>query len=223
MSVQYLYDRNKYIRTILNKLGFSRPIELILTSPRIVEYPWILRNMPAKGRVLDVGSTGSQLPLMLLGLGYEVWTVDVREYEFEGVNKNLHCIKGDIRNTNFPDSFFDIVIAVSTIEHIGLGRYNDPIDPEGDINAIKEINKILKIRGILMMTVPFGNKSISKLHRVYDIKSLLTLLSKFKIEKIEYFWKSDQVWNYSSLEQVRNVDSSIQENAIVCVKAIKSF
>jgi len=204
----------------MEKLGFSRPINLLLESPRIVEYPWILRDIPSKGRILDVGSTGSQLPLMLAGLGYEVWTIDIRKYDYDGIINNLNCIIGDIRETNFPDSFFDIILAISTIEHIGLGRYGDSIDSKGDENALKEIIRIMSNKSVLLMTVPFGKRSISKLHRVYDDASLQSLLNKFKIEKCEYFKKTDLFWIKSTKEQVSDVDSSISENAIACIKAV---
>ena len=218
---QLLYDRNKYIRAIMKKLGFSRPIDLLLESSRIVEYPWILRNMPSNGRILDVGSTGSQLPLMLAGLGYEVWTIDIRKYEYNGIINNLNCVIGDIRETTFTDSFFDIVLATSTIEHIGLGRYGDYIDSKGDENAIKEIRRIITNDGILLITVPFGKKSISKLHRVYDQISLLKLLDNFNIRSITYFLRTDLFWVKSSIEQVKDIDSSINEGAIACVCACR--
>lgn len=222
-AFQALYDRNKHIRAIMKKLGFSRPMDLLLESPRIVEYPWVLRNIPSEGRILDIGSTGSQLPLMLAGLGYEVWTIDIRKYEYEGIINDLNCIVGDIRETNFQDSFFDIVLAVSTIEHIGLGRYGDITDKEGDVNTMKEIKRIMTNEGILLMTLPFGIKSISKLHRVYDQNSLIVLLEDFNVEKIEYFQKTDLFWIKSSKEQVSDVDSSISENAIVCVKSYVKY
>ena len=219
MLFQSLYDSNKYVRAIVNKLGYSRPIELALASSRIIEYPWVLRNLPSNGRVLDVGSTGSQLPVMLAGLGYEVWTIDVRHYEFEGVSRNLHCIVGDIRKTNFPEHFFDIVLAVSTIEHVGIGRYGDPVDIEGDRNAMKEIKRIMNNEGLLLMTVPFGKQSISRFHRSYNTKSSLALLRDFHIENIEYFLRTDLFWINSSLEQVKDTDSSVSERAIACVNA----
>ena len=217
---QLLYDRNKYIRAIMKMLGFARPIDLLLESSRIVEYPWILRNIPSKGKVLDIGSTGSQLPLMLAGIGYEVWTIDIRKYEYDGIINNLHCVIGDIRKTQFSDSFFNIIIAVSTIEHIGLGRYGDPIDAEGDGNAIQEIIRILADKGVLLITVPFGKRSVSKTHRVYNEQLLHSLLSEFKIGNLEFFKKTSLFWTKSYKEQVTDVDSSISEMAIACVKAI---
>jgi len=203
-------------------LGFSRPINLELESPRIIEYPWVLRNLPSEGKILDVGSTGSQLPVMLACLGYPVWTIDVRDYEYAGLSDNLHSVVGDIRGTSFPDSFFDVVVAVSTIEHVGLGRYGDPVDMEGDRKAMKEIQRVMTNEGVLLMTVPFGKVPIQKLHRVYDQESLLVLLRHFKIESVEYFLRTERFWIKSSIQQVKHVNSSISEMAIACVKAVKT-
>jgi SAM-dependent methyltransferase len=218
-----LYDRNRYVRAIAQKLGFSRPINLPLESTRIVEYPWVLRNLPSEGKILDVGSTGSQLPVMLACLGYHVWTIDVRDYEYAVLSDNLHSVVGDIRRTGFPNDFFDVVIAVSTIEHVGLGRYGDPVDAEGDRNAIKETRRIMANDGILLITVPFGKRSTTSLHRVYDENALLSLLKGFKIQNIEYFMRTDRLWASSTKEQVREIDSSAREMAIACVKALKVF
>lgn len=203
----------------MNRLGFSRPIALALESPRIVEYPWVIRNMPSTGKVLDVGSTGSQLALMLLALGHEVWTIDVRKYEYESVSNCLHCITGDIRSADFSPSFFDAVLVVSTIEHIGLGRYGDSIDAEGDRNAMNEIRRILAPKGVLLITVPFGLQCTTRTHRVYDWKSLQFLLRGFEIEKAEFFLRFGLFWTRSSIKQTKDVDSSINERAIVCVSA----
>jgi SAM-dependent methyltransferase len=185
----------------------------------MVEYPWVIRNMPSSGRVLDVGSAGSQLPLMLLGLGYEVWTIDVRGCEHENVSRFLHCVKGDIRETDFPHSFFDVVLAVSTIEHIGLGRYGDAVDTFGDIKAINETKRILDSDGVLLMTVPFGKRAITKNHRVYNKASLSTLLKDFQVGKIDYFLRSDRSWAPSSIDEVQDADSVDSDKAIACVRA----
>ena len=47
----------------------------------------------------------------------------------------------------FNDKFFDVVTAVSTIEHIGLGCYGDSIAPDGDKEATTEIKRVLKRGG----------------------------------------------------------------------------
>ncbi len=53
-------------------------------------------------------------------------------------------ILGDISCTSFPDSSFDTVIALEVFEHINLPQ-----------KAIKEIYRILKPKGILLLSIPF--------------------------------------------------------------------
>ena len=94
-------------------------------TPRSREYDFVMNNIPSKGnRILDVGSTGSLLPLKLAKKGYEVYAVDVREYQEK--HPNLTVVNTDIGNTPFSDDFFDVITCVSTIEHIGFGAYGDP-------------------------------------------------------------------------------------------------
>ena len=53
-----------------------------------------------------------------------------------------------------PDEFvanpkeFDVAVSISSLEHDGLGRYGDPIDPEGDLKAIQNIKRLLKPGGL---------------------------------------------------------------------------
>jgi len=218
---QSLYDKNKYVRTLAQKLGFARTLNLETQSPRIVEYPWTLTNFPAACKVLDIGSSGSQLPVMLACLGFDVWTLDARKYEYTDLNSNLHSITGDLRRTDLPDNFFDVVTAVSTLEHIGLGRYGDPVDTEGDRNAIKEIKRIMVPNGTLLLTVPFGKRCTTVLHRVYDKESLLMLLQNFEINRMEFFVKTDKSWTKKDYDLAKDTDSSDRERAIACVKATK--
>jgi len=50
-------------------------------SDRAIERPFVFLKLPPHGRVLDVGCTGSDLPLVLRGFGYEVVGLDTRPYQ----------------------------------------------------------------------------------------------------------------------------------------------
>jgi len=103
----------------------------------------------------------------------------------------------------FDDEFFDVITAVSTVEHIGLGRYGDPVAPDGDREAMEEMRRVLKAGGRLLMTVPCGRETIcySKdgvpLCRVYSSPSLL--LQGFKILELSYIVKKRLVWLPASM------------------------
>lgn len=63
---------------------------------------------------------------------------------------------------------FDAVFSISSYEHDGLGRYGDPLDPNGDLKAMKQLKKYLQKDGVLFLSVPIGkDKLYFNLHRVY--------------------------------------------------------
>lgn len=84
--------------------------------------------------------------------------------------------------------YCDSISSLHVIEHIGLGRYGDPLDYYGHIKALENIYKILKPGGKFYFSVPIGPQRIEfNAHRVFDIKYLLNLFNgKFLIEKFSY-------------------------------------
>lgn len=167
---------------------------------RLIEYHFARASIDDNnGRelILDVGCCGSKLPADLAKRGHEVYGLDVGSYPGA---ETFTFVQGDIGEMPFDNDYFDIVTAVSTIEHIGLGRYGDPIAPEGDKEALEEIKRVLKPGGQLIATIPCGMDTIcySKegvpLSRVYSSASLLKLLDGFVISEMAYIAKSKMVW-----------------------------
>ena len=116
---------------------------------RLIEYHFVQSSIvdgetSIKQRILDVGCCGSKLPIELAKLGHEVYGIDVGIYPDQKV---FAFVQGDIRQMPFDDEFFDVVTAVSTVEHIGLGRYGDPIASDGDKEAMGEMRRVLKRGG----------------------------------------------------------------------------
>ena len=151
--------------------------EPLRPTDRYIEYPWILSILPEKSSIiLDIGCSGSMFPLLIKSLRHTVFGCDIRPYL---PAEEIYFRQEDICSTSFPDKFFDVVTAVSTIEHIGLtGRYKAS-EQSLDSVAITQIYKILKPYGQFLMTVPFGKHSIDKYHRVYDRYDIDRLLAGF--------------------------------------------
>ena len=77
---------------------------------------------------------------------------------------------------------FDVILSVSSIEHDGLGRYGDPIDPDGDIKAMNKCYDLLKDSGILFLAVPIGQDEVVwNAHRIYGKIRLPEIISRFKL------------------------------------------
>ena len=151
--------------------------EPLRPTDRYIEYPWVLSRLPEKScTILDIGCSGSMFLLLIKSLRHTVFGCDIRPYL---PKEEIYFRQEDICQTSFPDNFFDVVTAVSTVEHIGLtGRYKAD-SMSSDISALNKIYKILKPYGQLLMTVPFGKHSIDKYHRVYDKNDIELLLTGF--------------------------------------------
>jgi len=116
-------------------------------SQRVVEYLWVLRQLrrfvPRGARVLDVGCSESVLSHVLLYMGYGVWGLDINDYSHKP--RQMVFVKRDVRDTGLPSNFFDAVVVVSTIGHIGLPVYGQVgFDVDGDVETIEELRRILK-------------------------------------------------------------------------------
>lgn len=157
----------------------------IYPSSRYIEYCWILKNLPQGGRVLDVGCTGSYLHCEMIGRGFEVYGIDISD--FPRKDPSLIFIKGDIMSLPFRSNFFDIIVAVSTIEHIGLGAYGNPMENEGDMVAMKEIVRVAKPSSLILITVPYAKVYYIDWQRHYDGARLQALTDGLNLKSKDYF------------------------------------
>jgi SAM-dependent methyltransferase len=192
-------------------------------NERIVEIPFIHNKLPHpfRGRVLDVGCCESQICFEIGCLGFEAWGIDIRPQllRFPGV----FYVQGDICRNPFAPASFDVVIACSTVEHIGLITYgNADYTPEGDRHAVEAIHRILRAGGKLILTVPFGEGGAVDWYRVYNYESLRRLVPAglFKIQD-EEFWVMRELRRIpagrSEAEQVDSLSDGAR--AVACISA----
>lgn len=77
---------------------------------------------------------------------------------------------------------FDYIFSLSSFEHDGLGRYGDPLDPSGDLRAMRECKSMLKKGGLLFLAVPVGPDLIVwNAHRIYGKIRLPMLLKDWDL------------------------------------------
>ena len=121
-------------------------------------------------RILDVGGADSRLSKFLADQGFDVYVIDIREDDYG----KAKFIKANILTYDFPDNFFDIIVAISTIEHVGLSCYGQElIDKDGDVKTMKKLKKWLKPGGLLLLTLPFGiPHHPPDFERVYNLETL---------------------------------------------------
>ena len=78
----------------------------------------------------------------------------------------------------FPSESFDVIVACSVIGHVGIGRYGDPQDPDGDSTAMRHLKSWLKPNGLLYMDVPYRGDGPSTPFRAYSEADVLARLTR---------------------------------------------
>lgn len=96
---------------------------------------------------------------------------------------DLECKKADLCSLPFDDNSIKSLSCMHVIEHIGLGRYGDAIDPDGDLKAIKELKRVLALNGDLLFVVPIAQtpKICFNAHRIYSYDMIIEYFKDFKL------------------------------------------
>src|SRR4030042_171054 len=184
---------------------FHRPVDKL--HSRCIEYPFAASRIGDAKCILDVGTVKSAPAWIswLENLPIEVYATDYDE-PFKPFEK-IKFYQADIRKLPIPDNTFDKVIAVSVIEHIGLklpqvltDKIPD-VSEDGDLEAVRELARVLKPGGELIMTMPFGMKDdliLGNQARSYTIDSIKNFDIVIKIVHLEYY-------EYQSKDIVENI------------------
>lgn len=91
---------------------------------------------------------------------------------------NLHSGAVDLKKLPFENNSIPSLSCMHTIEHIGLGRYGDEIDPQGDLKAIEELKRVLQPEGHLLFVTPVGKPRIEfNGHRIYSYEQIVSYFS----------------------------------------------
>lgn len=165
-----------------------------LEGDRYVEYSWIAANIPnGPGQALDFGCGFSWMGLLAARRGLQVTAIDLREIKWSYLYPGLEFKKGNLFYIINELPLMDLIICCSTIEHIGLlKRYGgEDIQNCTDLKAMKLLNKLLKPKSTMLLTLPVGRDSLFyPLHRVYGEERLPKLIDGWKIIKKEYWIKN---------------------------------
>lgn len=166
---------------------------------RIIEYGFALSKLFGlpKGKMLDVGCVARHNYLIpaLCFANWQVYGIDIRDnWGFK--HPNFTFVKEDIRHSQFKDAEFDLVSCISTLEHIGLANYYGITeqDEAGDLKAAKEMVRILKPSGILLLTVPYCKaRFIRPGARVYG-PEIVSMFLHLKILGLVIYVESKDGW-----------------------------
>lgn len=134
----------------------------------------------------DVGSSVKTMGLISQFVPTTI--IDIRPIELE--LKNLFFKNGSILALPFEDNSLNSLSSLCVIEHIGLGRYGDIIDPWGSEKAIKELKRVLKPGGNLLVSVPADKECrvYFNAHRAFTREYLLELFQGLDLQEEKYIY-----------------------------------
>lgn len=169
---------------------------------RHVEWPIIFRYLEPgkKEKICDIACGDGTLSLLMAKKGSEVSAIDLSDNaikhakeEASRENITVDFKIGNAENLPYESRYFDKVVSSCALEHF-----------HNDFSALKEMNRILKPSGILVLTVdsftyPKTNEYLKKIHKkiayvvnYYGEDQLKNKLeqSGFEIIKSEYYLNS---------------------------------
>jgi ubiquinone/menaquinone biosynthesis C-methylase UbiE len=162
-------------------------------------------------------------------------------------NKGISYIYGDLREVPFNDRWFDDIVCQSTLEHFdmdnsiyGYVEGSKKIFGEKSydfMKAVVELERVLKNKGLLLITVPFGRYEHHGFFQQFDkemIKRITSFLQTRGSLNNIYFKYIEQGWHLSNEEECESSysfnphtsvgkgnDGAAHCRAICCIRYIK--
>jgi len=183
-----------------------RQRHVTLAGDRGIEWGFVIDNLPAIGtgrRVLDFGPMdGFVLSVNARDKGYAVVAVGLEDI---APPERVQYIRQDILTVEF-DEPFDYILNASTTEHVGLGRYGDPVGEDLDLAAMRKLREWMRLDGdgVQFLTVPMGvDAVVGHYHRVYGKHRLPRLLEGYAVLREQYYVKADDDSHWVSCSKER--------------------
>lgn len=134
--------------------------------------------------------------------------VPVEFYDYRPAHLNLSGLssrRGNLMELPFEDGQLTSLSCMHVVEHIGLGRYGEPMDEQGDLKAIEELKRVLAPGGDLLFVVPVGAPRIMfNAHRIYAYEQIEEYFAGLDIKEFALIPDSEDVGGL-----IRNADPKL--------------
>ena len=162
---------------------------------RVVEYPWLFARLgegggEGGGRLLDAGSILNFPHIItqpaLQGRALTVLTLAPEKHCFW--EKAISYAYGDVRDLPFRDGWFDEIVCLSTLEHVGkdntrvgytADRRLNENNAEDFLVAVRELKRVCKPGGRVLVSVPYGRFTDFGWYQQFDARLIGKLIDAF--------------------------------------------
>ena len=224
-SENYTEAKFAYIRDLITDADilkrFQKGGELpagygIGIDERCIEYPWFFAQIPVSAKtMLDAGSTLNHEAVVhhpaLNDKDLHILTLSPEGNCFWKLG--ISYLFSDLRSIPIRDEYYDVIVSISTLEHVGMdnsahtgqARYREN-RPTDFILALRELWRVLKPRGRLFITLPFGKYEDMGFALQFDSRTLKELLCTVPFRSIEqrFYRYSANGWQSSNETECGN-------------------
>jgi SAM-dependent methyltransferase len=131
----------------------------------------------------DIGSRVDGFIGHLASFRDNITLIDVRP--LQNVIPGVNFIQADATSLEgVKDESISSLSALCSLEHFGLGRYGDTVDPEACFKVFKSINRVVKPGGHIYIAVPIGKEHVEfDAHRVFYAKTIIEAFKNMRLEE----------------------------------------
>lgn len=142
---------------------------------------WLARRLQEASTSFHVDVGSSVMMVNVLSAMVKTIFLDYRPLRVSV--PHLHPVAGNLTRLPFADASVPSLSCLHVIEHVGLGRYGDPLDPQGGQLAAENLQRVVQPGGRLFLSTPVGRERVCfNAHRVYRPKTITALFSALRLE-----------------------------------------
>ena len=180
-----IYNRKTATQQISFRDSYPCLADRVVATPFDPHYffqaAWLARRLQEKRPSLHVDVGSSVMMINVLSAGMKTLFVDYRPLHVR--LSNLSSLAGDIVRLPFQDGSITSLSCLHVLEHVGLGRYGDPIDPDGSLLASADLQRVLKSGGTLFLSVPVGRERVCfNAHRVFSPSTVRGFFQELRLK-----------------------------------------
>lgn len=234
---RYKYIKDKYTYISLSVGDQAFPYDQSVEMPFLYDYRnnagsvdphYFFQDIYVASKVREMGIThifdiGSRLDgyiSHLLSMDISVTMIDIRPLPVK-IN-NLAFMEGDATNlSNIKPGTITILSCLHALEHFGLGRYGDTIDPDGWRKALIAYKRIVALNGYLFISVPVGKLEtlVFNAHRIFNPLTIVSnLVPTFSLMEFTLFHDCQRTTfdfsRASSTEDMSGIFNDISSNLL---------